>query len=169
MNFNRRNFIAFSAYAVLTGCTKTLTAPVVTTGTVAVSLFGKYVSEVENGLSALTLSPTVQALLGSATLAKVEATLADVRGVLRLVLAAPATVPVGTAQSWVTQVEQGASEIADILSAVPGIPPEVTVVIDALEVVIPLMISATGILLTKAVPTTLTPAQAEQILQHPVV
>lgn len=169
MQSTRRALWPLGLSAFIAACTKTPATPVVLTGTVAVSTFSKYAAEVENGLSALVLSPTVQALLGSSVLAQIEATLADVRGVLRLIGVAPATVPIPQAQSWVTQVESGASEIADILSAVPGIPPTVLVIIDALEVVIPLMISATGILLTKAVPTTLTPDQAEQILTRPVV
>ena len=171
MQLTRRAVGPLALSAVLAACTKpgTVAPPSTTAPTIAVSTFSKYVQEVENGLSALILSPTVQALLGSATLSKVEATLADVRGVLRLVLAAPATVPVATAQSWVQQVEAGASEIADILSAVPGVPAAVVVVIQALEIVVPLMVSATGILLMKGSPTTFTPAQAEQILQHPIV
>lgn len=157
--------LVFSACAVKPTTTPVVVAP----GQTVVSTFSKYAIEVENGLSALVLAPNVQALLTSDVLAKIEATLADVRGVLRLIFVATPTVSTAQAQSWVTQVESGASEIADILTATPGIPPTVIVVIDALEVVVPLMIAATGILLTKALPSTLTPAQAEQILIKPIV
>jgi hypothetical protein len=159
---SRRNLLKTSAFAVpavaLAGC-------VGATPTLTVANFSSDANLLVGGLETFA-STTLQALLPAAAYANVQADIKTAENALNIIEGYAATVAEGTAQPVVTQIVNAVnSAVATIKGAGIVIPADVTMTITALEIVLPSVESAVGLLTTQsAAQGKMTLSQARAVL-----
>jgi hypothetical protein len=169
MNVSRRTLAgyagAFLAATALAGCATA------SSGTsVIVSTIEGYAQDVINGVSALVASPSITALLSASQVASVTGALKDANTILGEITGAGTTVILGTAQGWAQQIETDTNTVVGLLADVPGIPASATVIIDAINVLLPILLTSVQLAVpAKAVRGGMSVNQAEQILAAPKV
>lgn len=163
----RRNF-CLASLSLLSACTL---QQAVSGNEIAVGKISGQITEVLNGLNTLVMASSVQTILPATDLATAENSLSNARNVLTSLNGAPRIIALKTAQTWVTDLQTAANTIFDILEGktTSDLPPTAAVIIEAIRVLMPIILTAVQILVTSATPTGLSAQQAETILKNPII
>lgn len=163
----RRIFMLAGVAIALEGCART--AAEIGQAQIAVGKVSGFISEIVNGLNALSLAPSLQTILSSDELGSVETDLVKARNVIEELNASNKIIPLITAQGWVGDLQTAANSIFNVLESSGELPPTAEVVIEAIKVVFPALLIVVQMLVTVGTPTGLTLPQAESLLKKPVV
>lgn len=137
-----------------------------------------YAEDIENGLSAILASPTIQADLTPAQFVQMTAALGKVEATTKLLEVASGQITQATALGYVQEIESDTNTIIAIASTAKGLSPEAVTVMTAIQVIEPIILASVQAGLAtntppaqaKATLSGMTPDQAANILSaKPVV
>lgn len=137
-----------------------------------------YAEDIEDGVTAILASPTIQADLTPADFANVSAAVNQIEATTKLLEVASGGISQATALGYVQQIESDTNIVISTVSAVKTLPPEAITVMTAIEVIEPIILASVQAATTppapapaaKATVSGMTPAQAHTILSaKPVV
>jgi hypothetical protein len=162
---NRRDFVRALALAPIAGAA----ACTISGGPSTVDLMqiAGDVADITAGLNALSTTPAIQAALSPAALNTLATALGEAKAMAAQVSGSTSAVTLPTAQGWVQTLANDTSTMLALVNAMPGLPPQVSVVVTAIQTLLPLVEVAVSLASTAAVAATpMTPSQARQILQN---
>jgi len=159
---NRRDFVRALALAPIAAAAA-CTSP----STVDLQQIAGDVADITTGLNALSTTPAIQAALSPAALNTLATALGEAKAMAAQITGSASAVTLPTAQGWVQTLANDTSTMLALVNAVPGLPPQVAIVVTAIQTLLPLVEVAVSLASTAAVAATpMTPSQARQILQN---
>jgi hypothetical protein len=159
---NRRDFVRVLALAPIAGA-----AGCNSSSTVDLMQIAGDVADITAGLNALCTTPAIQAALSPAALNTLATALGEAKAMAAQISGSTSAVTLPTAQGWVQTLANDTSTMLALVNAVPGLPPQVGIVVTAIRTLLPLVEVAVSLASTAAVAATpMTPSQARQILQN---
>jgi len=162
---NRRDFVRALALAPIAGATACSMSG--GTSTIDLTQIAGDVADITAGLTALAATPAIQAALSPATLQTLTTALSEAKAMAAQISGATTAVALPTAQGWVQTLANDVSTMLALVNAVPGLPPQVSSVVTAIQTLLPLVEVAVSLASTAAVAATpMTPTQAREILQN---